>query len=305
MGGKVLILGGTGFIGRNLCRYLVERDYSVTCLSRNVERTLCDGVEYIRGDFFDDGLMEKLADGKDYIIHAISSLNPGNSNEKYMDGYELDFIHTVRLCKRLVNTDTKLIFISSGGTVYGNHYKQPIDENVLPRPINHYGNVKLCIENTLRAFNYQMHNRMLIVRIANPYGPGQDFTRGVGFIDAALKNTINGQPITIWGDGENVRDYIYIDDVCGMIFKLLEYNGENDTFNISTGVGTSQNEIVEILRCIGLEPRVVYVESRSVDVNRIILDNSRILDVVNKQPMRLEDGVSIYRDYLLKRYKSQ
>jgi UDP-glucose 4-epimerase len=146
---------------------------------------------------------------------------------------------------------------------------------------------------------------MLIVRIANPYGPGQDFTRGVGFIDAALKNTINGQPITIWGDGENVRDYIYIDDVCGMIFKLLEYNGENDTFNISTGVGTSQNEIVEILRCIGLEPRVVYVESRSVDVNRIILDNSRILDVVNKQPMRLEDGVSIYRDYLLKRYKSQ
>lgn len=133
-----------------------------------------------------------------------------------------------------------MIFLSSGGTVYGNQSIQPIREDALPKPINHYGNVKLCIENTIRTFNYQTHTKLLIARISNPYGPGQDFNRGVGFIDAALKKSIRKEKIEIWGDGTNVRDYIYIDDVCQMLIMLLEYEGEFDTFNLSSNIGTSK-----------------------------------------------------------------
>ena len=107
-----------------------------------------------------------------------------------MQGYEKDFLQTVKLCKMIKDKDVKLIFLSSGGTVYGNHDIQPLDESVLPCPINHYGNMKLCIENVIRTFNYQMNKNMIIARISNPYGPGQDFHSGVGFIDAVLKKAI-------------------------------------------------------------------------------------------------------------------
>lgn len=298
MRGTVLILGGAGFIGRNLCRYLKKAGYAVSCLDHTMVNKQGEGIEYIQGDFFDEEMLERVIAGKEYVIHAVSTLNPGNSNQKYMQGYEGDFIQTVRLCKMLIGTKTKLIFLSSGGTVYGMHERQPINENVLPQPINHYGNVKLCIENTLRAFNHQMHNKMLIVRISNPYGPGQDFTRGVGFIDAALKNTLKSKPIEIWGDGENIRDYIYIEDVCRMIIFLLNYRGNFDTFNISSGIGTSQKQVIGMIKKMGLEPQVVYKEKRSVDIPQIVLDNSRIKDAWKGQLVRLEDGLRSYYAYL-------
>lgn len=294
----IQILGGAGFIGKNLITYLVKSGYQVSCMDHTKIENPCKGVSYIQGDFFDEKELKSVIKGKDCVIHAVSTLNPGNSNELYMQGYEKDFIQTVRLCRMLIGTTTKLIFLSSGGTVYGVHDDQPISEDVIPHPINHYGNIKLCIENTMRSFNYQTHNKMLIVRISNPYGPGQDFTKGVGFIDAALKQALNEKPVEIWGDGENVRDYIYIEDVCKMICSLLEYSGPYDTFNISSGIGYSQNEVVELIRRQGLDLQVVYKGKRSIDIKKIILDNSRIKTVWRYQPMSLEKGMQKYLKYL-------
>ena len=97
--------------------------------------------------------------------------------------------------------------------MYGNQEIQPITEDALPRPINHYGNVKLCIENTIRTFNYQAHTKILIARISNPYGPGQDFNKGLGLLmqRSRKQSVVRNRDL---GDGNNVRDYIYIDDVC-------------------------------------------------------------------------------------------
>ena len=297
---KVLILGGSGFIGRNLCLFLSKAGYEVYSfdLVKPTNHVLPE-VHYIAGDFFDDDDLNSAIEDKDYIIHAISTINPGNSNECYVRGYEKDFLQTVKLCNLLIGRSTRLIFLSSGGTVYGHHEIQPINENVLPQPINHYGNIKLCMENTIRTFNYQMHIKMLIVRISNPYGPGQDFKKGVGFIDAVLKNAISGEPVMVWGDGKNVRDYIYIEDVCKMITSLMEYSGEYDTFNISSGIGVSQNDVIEIVENMGLKPQIVYLDKRSVDVRKIILDNSRIKDVWKKEFVTLREGMEKYYNYLL------
>lgn len=143
-----------------------------------------------------------------------------------------------------------------------------------------------------------MSTRFLIARISNPYGPGQDFHKGVGFIDAVLKNTIQGIPVEIWGDGENVRDYVYIDDVCEMLECLIQYIGDEDTFNICSGKGYTQNAVIGILREMELCPEVVYKERRSVDVRKIVLNNGRIHKLWNEEPIDLKNGMKQYYQYL-------
>lgn len=295
---RILILGGTGFLGSNMCRYLYTRGYEVYCFDLKYPMHRQKNIQYIKGDFFDEKELEKVVQDKECIIHAISTVQPGNSNEKYMRGYENDFIQTIKLCDMLVGKPVKMIFISSGGTVYGNHKEQPIREEILPRPINHYGNIKLSIENAMRTFNYQMNTHFIIARVSNPYGQGQDFQKGVGFIDAALKNTLNGKAIEIWGDGENVRDFVFVEDVCKMVECLIEYEGEEDTFNICSGTGVSQNEVIEIIRRMGFQPQVEYKEKRRVDVRAIILSDQKIRKLWKKNPIQLEQGMEIYRKYL-------
>ena len=182
--------------------------------------------------------------------------------------------------------------------MYGNQEQQPIREDAVPVPINHYGNLKLCIENTIRTFNFQMKKNMLVARISNPYGPGQDYHKGVGFIDAAIKRAISGETIEIWGEGNNVRDYIYIDDLCKMLYTLIDYHGEHEVFNLSSNAGASQNDIVEILKNILPDVDVIYKPGRSVDAKKIILDNSRIRSICDFEMVSLEEGIQRYYDYI-------
>lgn len=194
-----------------------------------------------------------------------------------------------------------MIFLSSGGTVYGVQEDQPIKETALPVPINHYGSVKLCIENVIRTFNTQRHTKMRIARISNPFGPGQDYHKGVGFVDAAIKKSICKETLEIWGDGENIRDYIYIEDVCKMLEALVDYDGKEEVFNLSSNEGISQNMVVDILKKIDGEFDVVYKAARSVDVRKIVLDNSKIKQIYKGEIRTFETGVKEYYNYLTKK----
>ena len=188
---KILILGGNGFIGKNLAEYLKD-DYEVFSFDREIPNVLDNKkIKYIKGDFFNDTDILPYLKKSDVVVHAISTINPGNSNEKYFFGYKNDFLQSIKLCEWSKQYEFRILFLSSGGTVYGNKEAMPIKEEDLPVPINHYGNLKLCIENTIRTFNRQMGLNNIIARISNPYGPGQDYRKGVGFIDAALKKAIN------------------------------------------------------------------------------------------------------------------
>ena len=295
---KILVLGGNGFLGRNLCVYLADRGEEVYSFDMSLPEQKDKRIKYMTGDFFDDYTLETVIKGMDVIYHAICTLNPGNSNDKCIVGYERDFVQTAKLCYYLKDTDCRMIFFSSGGTVYGNQEQQPIREDAVPVPINHYGNLKLCIENTIRTFNFQMKKNMLVARISNPYGPGQDYHKGVGFIDAAIKRAIAGETIEIWGDGSVVRDYIYIDDLCRMLYALIDYHGDIEVFNLSSNTGVSQNDIVEILKGIVPEVKVEYKPGRSVDAKKIILDNSRIHTICDLQMVSIEEGIEKYYEYI-------
>ena len=143
-----------------------------------------------------------------------------------------------------------------------------------------------------------MKKNMLIARISNPYGPGQDYHKGVGFIDAAIKRTLTGETIEIWGDGKTVRDYIFIDDVCKMLYALIEYHGPHEVFNLSSNTGASQNDIVEILKKLSDEVKVKYLPARTVDAKKIILDNQRIRSVCDFEMVSIEEGIQKYYDYI-------
>jgi UDP-glucose 4-epimerase len=297
---NIIVLGGGGFIGKNLVRTLAGTENHIFSfdLSMPDEGDQVPGVTYIVGDFFDDYVLQNAIIGKDLIYHCVCTLNPGNSNSKYIMGYERDLLQTIRLCDMVKGKNVRMIFLSSGGTVYGNPDKLPVDEDTFPRPINHYGNLKLAIENTLRVFNIQNGTDFKVVRISNPYGPGQDYNKGVGFIDAALKRAIANEPIEIWGNGDVIRDYIYIQDVCDILVFLGEAKYDEMILNISSGRGISQNEIISEIKKYEPSVKIVYKEPRSVDVKKIVLSNKKLHDIYKHDLTSFQEGVKKYYRYL-------
>lgn len=296
--GNVLILGGNGFIGKNLSRYLYESGYCVTVFDLRIPEEQMQGITYIAGDFFCDETLETITEGQDVIIHALSTINPGNSNRDFLRGYSGDFVQTVKLFDLTCRKGIRVIFLSSAGTVYGRYDGEPFPERHALQPINHYGSIKVCVETAMRSFNEQQGGRLLSCRITNPYGPGQDYRRGVGFIDAVIRNYINKTPIEIWGDGNVIRDYIYITDVCRMLEKLIDYDGEWHVFNLSTGIGHSQLEILDIFRQLGCEVETRFTEARSVDAKINLANNKRILQATGIQCIALEEGIRKYLESL-------
>lgn len=298
---RILILGGNGFIGKNLGHYLIRNGHTV--ISFDLEKKYKDTkyIKYVQGNFFEDKDFLPYLKNIDIVYHAISTINPGNSNDKYMQGYMYDFLQSIKLCDYSREYNFRIIYLSSGGTVYGYQEKLPIKEETLSTPINHYGNLKLCIENTYRTFNKQFGTDIIIARIANPYGPGQDYSKGVGFIDAALKKAIRHEPIEIWGNGTTIRDYIYINDVCHMLYSLITYEGIDPVFNISSNCGSSQNDIIKILRNLIPDITVKYLPARPVDVPAIVLDNSKIISLCKENCLKIEEGIEKYYNFLIKK----
>lgn len=291
---KILLIGGNGFIGSNLCKTLSIYEYEIYSFDLHIPESKREGVKYIEGDFFNSNLLREIVRGMDLVVHLLSTINPGNSNVKYMEGYQKDFIQSIKLCEAIIEEQSKLLFISSGGTVYGDKGFEAVGEECLPEPMNHYGNLKLCIENTMLTFARQRNLNVIIARVSNVYGPGQDYTKGVGFIDAALKKAMSNQLLEIWGDGSIIRDYIYIDDVCKILERLLFYHGEIKIFNVCSSEKTSQNDIIKIIKEIGEEVAVIYKEIRAVDAKSVFLDNSKLRFIYQDELISIKEGIKKY-----------
>lgn len=298
-----LVLGAAGFIGQNLCRTLIGTGYGVIGFDRIIPECKIDGVEYVAGDFSDSDQIYPLIDRSDAVFHLVSTTKPSTVGEDVPRGYACDVAGTARLLEYLRNKNKRLIFASSGGTVYGRTTVFPIAETHITKPINHYGLIKVAIENLIKMYNRTSFCDNMILRISNPYGPGQDYTKGVGVVDAFMKQCIRNEPITIYGDGEVIRDFIYIDDVCRSFLAAANYSGEYHTFNICSGVGHSVNDVLRMVQKITgrRDMEVNYIAGRPVDAPKIVLDNTLAreeLGFVAEIPM--EDGIHMYYDQIIK-----
>ena len=278
---KIAILGGGGFIGSAITDRLLRDGHAIRIFERpRVEpyRVFTDDedVEWVAGDFSSVHDVDRTIDGVDLVLHLISTTLPGNSNDDMVYDVQSNLVATLQLLGSMVARRVrKIVFISSGGTVYGDPKYLPIDENHPTDPRVSYGITKLAIEKYLLLYQHLHGMKATILRVANPFGQRQRVETAQGAVAAFLSKAMNGEPVEIWGDGSVVRDYIHVSDVAEAFARAVKYDGERSVFNIGTGIGTSLNELVDLVeRAVGREVVRVYRPSRRFDVPVSILDNS-------------------------------
>ncbi len=275
-----IIFGGGGFIGSHIAEDLLKNGIIVTVFDKqnaskkNVAHIL-DQIDFIEGDFNNEVDISKALKGKDYVVHLVSSTVPATSNLNTFYDVESNLISSLHLFEKCVKFNVKrVIFISSGGTIYGNPLKLPISEKHPTDPISSYGIIKLTIEKYLYLYNILKGLDYKILRFANPYGERQNPFLTQGLIAHLLYKIKKGETIEVWGDGKVIRDYFYIKDGASSIYKAIKDRSKNRIYNISSNKGLSINQILERFRkVLKLEFDVKYLPARKFDVKANILDN--------------------------------
>lgn len=277
---RIVIFGGGGFIGSAIVDKLLLGGYEVIVFERKGVKpyrkfSSTEKITWIQGDYLDKNDIEKAIVNADVIFHLISTTLPHSSNDNAAYDVETNVIGTLQLLDAMVSKNIhKIVFISSGGTVYGQPQYIPIDEKHPTEPLVSYGVTKLTIEKYLSIYEKKHGIVALSLRVANPYGERQRIDSAQGaltiFTHLALQNKI----IEIWGDGSVTRDFLHVDDVADAFIKAISYSGEFRVFNISSGVGVSLNDIVgELSHILGRHILVSYKNARGFDVPVSILAN--------------------------------
>ena len=302
-----IVYGGGGFIGSHLVEELLFNGYEVTVFDKlnfskkNLEHVI-DHIKILEGDFNNVIDIRNSLNGIDFVFHLVSSTLPAGSNDNPVYDAETNLISSLKLFKECVDRKIgKLIFLSSGGTVYGVPTTVPITEDHPTKPICSYGIIKKSIEDYLYLFN-QIHGlEYNIFRLSNPFGERQNPMASQGVVAVFLYKILRNEEIVIWGDGEVVRDYIYIKDAVKALAKSLSINTQTKLFNLSAGKGYSLNQVIDSIKIVtGKDAvKVSYQEKRSFDVPVSILDNSLIEKELGWKPeTTLAEGLEATRNYL-------
>lgn len=297
---KIVLLGGTGFIGSHLfSRLSKNEEYDVKVFSSRPANWVSPALQksFIQGDFRDIGPLMRVIHDADILIHLVSSTVPSSSIHDPVGDIENNVVGTVNLLSQIPNTAIKkVIYFSSGGTVYGNPTYLPVDEKHPLAPINPYGISKVACESYLRYYSSRFNFEHNIIRPSNPYGPGQPVDGIQGVIAAFLSRVLKGQELKVWGDGTAVRDYIYIDDLVEFVAKLIASDHSGEVFNVGSGVACNLNEIVRVISDVShTSPRVVNVGAAASNVDEIYLDISRAKTLLDWEPkFSLKEGVELF-----------
>jgi UDP-glucose 4-epimerase len=253
----VLLLGGSGFIGGALAKRLMQEKKPVHIVGRH-----------------DGDRLEHVLPECGTVVHLASSTTPGSSAAQ--PTLELgNLTLTLRLLDLLRDqAGTHLIYFSSGGTVYGNPERMPVTEDCPTAPLSNHGAGKASQEAFCQAARAQGH-AITILRPSNAYGPGQTMRQGFGLIRTMVEHARCGTTLEIWGDGENVRDFIYIDDIVDATIGLIGLRRDSGTYNLGSGMGCSVNQLKSIVEQVtGVEMKTLYKPARGLDVRCVVLDST-------------------------------
>ena len=303
---KIAIFGGGGFIGSTIADRLLLDGHSLRIFERpRVDPyrafTASEDVEWMTGDLMSTHDVGEAVDGVDAVMHLVSTTLPKSSNDDPIYDVQSNLVATLQLLNLMVARGVKkIVFISSGGTVYGNPCYLPIDEKHPTDPLVSYGITKLAIEKYLQIYQAMHGIKANILRVSNPFGDRQRIETAQGAVAAFLSRALRGLPIEIWGDGSVARDYLYVGDVAEAFALAVAYDGAHSVFNISSGIGTSLNEVISLIeRITGSHIEKVFKPGRAFDVPLSVLDNRLAKRELGWTPrVNLEEGILRTANYM-------
>lgn len=296
---KILVLGGGGFIGSAITDQLLNNGHFVRVFERSRTKAYRpfephEKIDWMIGDFISAHDIENALTDIDIVIHLVSTTLPSSSNDDPIHDVQSNVVSTLQLLNGMRKKNTKkIIYASSGGTIYGNPILTPINEMHPTNPICSYGITKLTIEKYLLLYQELYNIEPAILRISNPYGKRQPTDKAQGAIGIFLHHALKNETIDIWGDGSISRDYIHISDVADAFLKLTQYEGKEVIFNIGSGQGTSINDLIQRIEEItGNTISRRYLPSRNFDIPLNILDITRAKKLLGWKPkISLRDGL--------------
>lgn len=295
----VLLLGGTGFVGSRLMARLHALGREVYVISRKAHTLPALGNCHRFSDSLDNvALLDDVLPRCATVFHLASTSTPGSSAMQPAFEASNNLLPTLRFLETLQrHPNAELVFLSSGGAIYGNVAAESIIEDAPLLPLSYYGAGKAAVEKFIAAYCTQLDRAAVILRPANFYGPGQPYRAGFGVVPTIFQHINTGKRFEIWGDGNNIRDYLYIDDFLELCVTLMEKASRKvgvHIYNAGSGKGTTLNTLCEMASKVsGKKLGREYKSLRAVDVRRVVLDSQAVhRDYGWSAKTRLEDGLS-------------
>ena len=296
------VIFGAGFIGLNFIRYGLDHNYQFSVLDiKDKPKNLSDKVIWIKGDIINREHTKAVLKNADIAYYFISQTVPGDTLD---DFYELNLnlsstIHFLNACLEM--KVKRVVFISSA-SVYGNQKEFPIRESFSTDPISTHGIYKLMSEKFFHLYKVAHGLDCKIMRLSNPYGPGQDIYGKQGIVAITIGKCMMNKTLEVRGDGSSLRDFIYIGDVMEALNLISTKQSSEIIFNIGSGIANSINDLIQLVeKKTGKTLKINHTISRAVDITSSHLDISKAEKELNFKPgTSLEDGVSKTVEYYLK-----
>lgn len=298
---KALVTGGAGFIGSNIVRLLIEAGHTVTVLD-----SLLSGyrenlapfpqVRFIHGDIRDEQAVAHAVEGAEVIFHLAASVGNKRSIEHPLDDSDINVMGTLRILEAARRTGVRKVVISSSAGIFGELKTLPIREDHPIAPISPYGASKLAAEKLGLAYDYLYDLEVVALRYFNVYGVNQRYDAYGNVIPIFAHRILHSEPITIFGDGEQTRDFVNVRDVAQANYKAAMTPGVSGAFNLGSATAVTINHLADLMyQAVGQTPRIEYGPPRPGDVRDSLADVSAASTAFGYAPsVELTEGLAEY-----------
>jgi len=306
---KILVTGGAGFIGSWVQRLLLDQNHEVTVidnLSHGHKELIDPRSNFIPGDLLDQKKLESILPGQDIVIHMASFIEVGESVKKPVEFAENNIIGTIKLLEAMRKTNVKKIIFSSSACVYGRPERIPItEEDSLGEQENPYGITKITMEQFCKLYHRLFGFDVTILRYFNPFGPGELHTPETHAIPNFIKAALAKTAVPLYWKGEQIRDFIYIEDLAAAHILPLNLSGFH-IYNVGTENGVKVSDLVgQIFKLIGYEVTIDDKGERKGDVPSLVASSAKIKKELNwEAKVSLEEGLKKTIDFYRSRLSS-
>lgn len=305
---NIFMVGACGFLGTNIALKLSDiLEANITIAGLHTQEMPFSiknksNIQLREMDFFSNPDFCKFLAGQEIVYHLASSNIPTTSNQQISLELLTNISATLNLLDACVKSEVKkIVFVSSGGTIYGKNKYCPLSEELPTYPITSYGLQKLTIEKILFLYHYKYGLDYRVIRLSNPYGPYQRPNGKQGVITTFVYKTLKNEVLEVFGDGSVIRDYIYIDDAVNAILNIIRSESKYKTYNVGSGIGISIKELIDnISNILKITPKVIYKDFRDVDVPVNFLDTTRYKNEFGELiHTNLQEGIRRTADFFI------